>query len=500
MTTQTTGPSLKDGAGAGDSGKTLSLSVDQGGDKYWRKRIIGLPRVSDEEYERRVAEMDAAEIRSRGRNGIKFIGRGQPDEQWSAVVQALVEHGAIHKADWGEAAKSLWVKNLACPECGSSSGYARRDKVRDFALNQIRVTCTSGSGCGTQGVPTRLARANTNPGPTTIAASDVPAGEKSDPLGRLRAALVDTSGLDKIPEPEPLIRSVLFRDSLAWLQGKPGSGKSFVALDMAGAVGTGLPWQCYAVTAGPVLYIAAEGVSGMRWRVRAWEEVNGHPMDGVSWLPMPVQVDSQEWDALIELAAELEPLLIVADTQARITVGMEENAAKDMGVLVHRLERLRTASRACVLVVHHQGRSGEHMRGSTALEGAATTVMQTVKDDELVTVRNPKQKDAEEFDDITLRLVPTGQSAVLAMTDGTSHAGAHSAALKMASKWWAVFRDEQVSASKLIASEVASERTFYRHVRQLIDEVIASKEPVGRNTYYRLIRNPDPQEEDRHDY
>ena len=172
MTTQTTGPSLKDGAGAGDSGKTLSLSVDQGGDKYWRKRIIGLPRVSDEEYERRVAEMDAAEIRSRGRNGIKFIGRGQPDEQWSAVVQALVEHGAIHKADWGEAAKSLWVKNFACPECGSSSGYARRDKVRDFALNQIRVTCTSGGGCGTRKVLTRLGLTGAEPGPATIEASD----------------------------------------------------------------------------------------------------------------------------------------------------------------------------------------------------------------------------------------------------------------------------------------------------------------------------------------
>jgi AAA domain-containing protein len=325
-----------------------------------------------------------------------------------------------------------------------------------------------------------------------MAGPDVDPASSASRLERLRSSLVDSAGLDKIPQPEPLIRGVLFRDSLAWLQGNPGSAKSFLALDMAGCVGTGLPWQMFGVpAAGPVLFIAAEGVSGMRWRVRAWEDANTRAMDDVSWLPMPVQVDSRDWGALVDLAAELGPLLIVVDTQARVTVGLEENSAKDMGVFVHQLERLRIASGACVLVVHHQGRNGEHMRGSTALEGAATTILQVVKDDELVTVKNRKHKDSETFDDITLRLVPTRQSAVLMMSDGRSQA-ARGAALKMAVRWWAIFRDERVSTSKLLAAEVASERSFYRHVRQLVDEVTAARETVGRNTYYRLLRDPDP--------
>jgi len=223
---------------------TSTDSVDRGGDKYWRKRIIGLPRVSDEEYERRVAEMDAAEIRSRGRNGIKFIGRGQPDEQWSAVVQALVEHGAIHKVDWGEAAKSLWIKNITCPECGSSSGYARRDKVRDFALNQIRVTCTSGGGgCGTRKVLIRLGLAS---------AEQVTVIEASDPGRDLVTGVADATPVEgttwrpvdlgpylrgEITRPEPTV-GVARVDGLRLLYpgkehaviGEMESGKSWLAL------------------------------------------------------------------------------------------------------------------------------------------------------------------------------------------------------------------------------------------------------------------------------
>lgn len=92
------------------------------------------------------------------------------------------------------------------------------------------------------------------------------------------------------------------------------------------------------------------------------------------------------------LVAELQPTLILLDTQARITVGMEENAAKDMGEFVDKLERLRRASGACVLIVHHMGRNGEHMRGSTALEGAATTILQASKEDNEITVSCEKQR------------------------------------------------------------------------------------------------------------
>ncbi|MGC4942130.1 AAA family ATPase [Kribbella sp. DT2] len=305
-----------------------------------------------------------------------------------------------------------------------------------------------------------------------------------------RSALVDSEGLEGIPEPVPLITATLFTDSTAWIVGKPGHGKSFVALDIAGCVGTGQPWQDRGVIQGLVLYVAAEGVSGMKRRVRAWEQSYGRKMTGVVWLPMAVQAGKPaEWRGLRELAAELKPAMIVLDTQARITVGMEENAAKDMGEFIDALEKLRQATGACVLTVHHQGRSGDHMRGSTAMDGAATTVIRVEKDEDVITVKNPKQKDVDEFDDIELKLTPRLESAVLTLTDGKTAAGS-TAATKTAQRWYETFQTDKVTATKLIDAELTTKATFYRHVRVLIDQGLVVKEEQGRSTYYSLNRVP----------
>ncbi|WP_020385893.1 AAA family ATPase [Kribbella catacumbae] len=305
-----------------------------------------------------------------------------------------------------------------------------------------------------------------------------------------RNALVDSVGLDTIPEPIPLITATLFTDSTAWIVGKPGHGKSFVALDIAGCVGTGEAWQDRGVTQGLVLYVAAEGVSGMKRRVRAWEQSYGRKMTGVIWLPMAVQAGKPaEWRGLRELAADLKPAMIVLDTQARVTVGMEENAAKDMGEFIDALEKLRQATAACVLTVHHQGRSGDHMRGSTAMDGAATTVIRVEKDEDVITVKNPKQKDVDEFEDIELKLTPCGPSAVLTLTDGKT-AGSATAATKTAQRWYETFQTDKVTATKLIDAELTTKATFYRHVRILIDQGAVMKEEAGRATYYSLTRVP----------
>ncbi|MFS2291724.1 MAG: helicase RepA family protein [Actinomadura sp.] len=251
------------------------------------------------------------------------------------------------------------------------------------------------------------------------ASAAVPDDQAPSLLDRLRAALVDSAGLDDIPDPVPLIDGLLFRDSLAWLHGKPGHGKSFVALDWAGCVAGGLPWQAHDIERGPVVYLVAEGVAGVRQRVRAWEARTGAEMTGVQFLPVAVQLlNLAELGAFVELLAELAPALVVIDTQARVTVGADENSAKDMGQFVAALERIRTATGACVLLVHHESRTGENMRGSTALEGAAETVIRVHKDGPHIRLDNTKQKNGPEHAPLLLRLVPCGDSAVLQSHDG----------------------------------------------------------------------------------
>lgn len=295
-----------------------------------------------------------------------------------------------------------------------------------------------------------------------------------------------------MPEPVPLIKGLLPVDSLAWLQGRPGHGKSFIALDMAGCVATGESWQGFKVEKpGPVLYLAAEGAWGLRARVRAWEASMGRTMTGVHFLPTVINsISTGEWNELRALVEELRPALIVLDTQARITVSLEENSAKDMGLFIGRLDQLRKDTGACVLVVHHQGRAGDHMRGSTALEGAATTILAASKDDDLVTVKCVKQKEGREFGDITLRMVATNDSVVLAITD--ARRPSTTSRPKWLAEWWRLHGDEAVSVGVLVKSGVVSETTFHRSKRDLLSAGLVVREGRGNATRYQLTRDPAP--------
>ena len=76
-----------------------------------------------------------------------------------------------------------------------------------------------------------------------------------------------------------------------------------------------------------------------------------------------------------------------------------------MGLYVAAVDQLRLASAACLLTVHHEARAGDSLRGSTALEGAATTVIRATKDGTIVRLDCTKQKDGPEFDPIVAQLV-----------------------------------------------------------------------------------------------
>lgn len=228
--------------------------------------------------------------------------------------------------------------------------------------------------------------------------------DDQDPVDALIAELLDTDDLDHIPTLEPIIDDVLYRDTLARMNGESGSFKSFVSLDFAGCVGTGMDWHGRKVQQGLVVYVVAEGLKGVRKRVRAWEQHHDRKMTGVKFLPRPVQVKSPEWAVLTEACRQLDPALIIVDTQARVTVGVEENSATEMGQIVDRIEALRASCAACVLLVHHSGVSGERGRGSTSVKGAMQTELSVCRKgkgrDTRVTLKTGKQKDDEELSDL----------------------------------------------------------------------------------------------------
>ena len=204
--------------------------------------------------------------------------------------------------------------------------------------------------------------------------------EKAPEKERSGFRFIDVYDLEDTP-PDWLVQDFFECDSLAEIFGEPKSGKSFVAFDLALSVATGKDWHGQKVKQGPVLIIAGEGKRGIKRRIKAWEKQNGVKV------PRGALMISDRAAALTDagsLAQVLEgisetleqcggelPVLILIDTLARNFGPGNENATQDMNLFVQALDRLKDATRACVITVHHTGHAEkERARGSMALKGA----------------------------------------------------------------------------------------------------------------------------------
>lgn len=236
------------------------------------------------------------------------------------------------------------------------------------------------------------------------------------PPPRLADMILNTNQLAAIPQPRPLIPGFLFRDSLTWVGGAPGAYKSFLAVELACHVATGTTWRGHKVSPGRVLYIVAEGKSGIWKRVRAWQKAAGIDAQ-IDWLPIAPQVGTDMWEQLIAHTKDQGYDLILVDTQSRVTVGLDENQAEGSSKVVSHLTRLKDASGACVIIVHHLNRGGTNLRGSTVVDGAADTIIELVKVDGVSRVRNRKQKDVDEAGDYYVRSVAIEDSMILVEVD-----------------------------------------------------------------------------------
>ena len=212
-----------------------------------------------------------------------------------------------------------------------------------------------------------------------------------------------------LPDPEFLIEGMLVKDSFAVIYGPSGLGKTFLGLSIAFAVATRTSWNGKAVNGGSVVYVSAEGKAGLKDRSRALQQHNECSDEPPFWF-LTEAVNFLELAQINDLINEIKklaerPALIIVDTLARSFVGGNENDAKDMGLFIFGIDTLRRATGATVLVIHHTGKNekgGE--RGSSALRGAADTMIKCGGDMGLLFVQCDKQKDDEPFKDIQLKL------------------------------------------------------------------------------------------------
>ncbi len=235
-----------------------------------------------------------------------------------------------------------------------------------------------------------------------------------------------------------------------------------------------------------VLYVAAEGAFGFKGRIDAWETgwdiLIGDDQLGI--LPFPVNlmntVDVANLLAVIDWGGYS---FVVLDTLARCMVGADENSARDTGIVVDRLYRLldRTPNRRGVITgVHHTGKDGHTLRGSSAFEGGVDTVYSVTRDGVPVILDREKRKDGQVVDVHRLKfsgIEGTGSGLIEASRGDTCDHRAD----RLLSQFRSHFAGTGASATKLLK---VTDLPFYRALSDLVQRGSLVNQGTDRQTFY----------------
>lgn len=215
------------------------------------------------------------------------------------------------------------------------------------------------------------------------------------------------------------------------LFGASGGYKSFIALDFALHIASGRPWHNLATASGTVIYIAAEGATGLALRRRAWEQRHETEVgERFLTLEQPINLASaSDVDKLISSVQMLDepPVLFVVDTLSRCTPGVDENLPSATSLVVAALDRMRQETGAMsVLVIHHTAKGkSDSPRGNTGYPAAMDSVLSVRKGSKgAATLGKWKERDADDKRELQLRLdtvvLPSGETS-LAVGYGDAH-------------------------------------------------------------------------------
>jgi RecA-family ATPase len=305
---------------------------------------------------------------------------------------------------------------------------------------------------------------------TVIAGNWIEDQAREDAAADTPSRLVRDVDVMQWTPPVMLMGNRIPQNALVCLYGPSGLGKTFVALDLSLCYAAHRSWLGAAVSQpGRVVYVSTEGTSHVSVRLRGWFTAAGLDVTesvGFYLLPRAIALLSAESvNQFILEAASVSPALIVLDTLARCIVGADENSAKDMGLAIAACDRIRQATGATVLLVHHTGKNGDQERGSSALRGAADTVLALIDEGDSLKLVCDKQKDGPRFEPLKVRLVPVLEGATCVVDTGTLT----EAQVKAFETLRDIFGQDGATAAEWRGAASLSDRTFYRARKELID-------------------------------
>jgi hypothetical protein len=198
--------------------------------------------------------------------------------------------------------------------------------------------------------------------------------------------VMSIADLRALPARNYIIEGWIFEDSLGFVYGDPGCGKSFLILDWLLHLAYKMPtWHGIPIKSpGPILYILQEDERGLINRIDAFKKHYGlidDPEDfDIITLPLSFMNEACV-DAVVQTVQGIDKdyRLIPIDTVSRVLPGADENLQKEMTLFVQACERIRAVRRSTVIGVHHTNKNGA-MRGSSVFQGAGEFVYKLEKE------------------------------------------------------------------------------------------------------------------------
>ena len=228
-----------------------------------------------------------------------------------------------------------------------------------------------------------------------------------------------------------LVNTLWGREAVGIIGGEPKCGKSFLALDLAVAVASGVPALRHFPSAhpGPVVLFAAEDAGHIvRTRLEGIANAAGTTFNGldiavidVPVLRLDLESDRQRLHQTVE---RIRPRLLVLDPLVRLH-RVDENAVAEIAPILAFLRELQRRFDTAVVLVHHARKSaatrpGQALRGSSELHawGDSNLYLRRRKGQIVMSVEH---RAAASLNDIALELADDGHGAALRLRHPTAH-------------------------------------------------------------------------------
>jgi len=315
----------------------------------------------------------------------------------------------------------------------------------------------------------------------------------------------------EFPEVPWIIDSVLYKEGFCFIYGAEGTGKSFIALDMAKAIAEGTPWLDTFKVPAPinVLYLDKENPhSLMQKRAKG---LGGIP-DNLCWLEFPAEFQLYDNNGkLTPFATDLSSIvktekigLIIIDSFVDLMIG-NESSAGDTQVFFDSLRIL--FPNIAYLVLHHENKpaagtfrnSAQRLRGSTNINAQTFTMfrLEAIAKSKIdLTLQQTKARDEQKMDKfmIQMQVEPNPAEENKTIVTGFDYVGVVSSDASDNAEVEdsinlviGMSEDGSISRKDLITDLEASgisQRTIDRTIKKMLDGKNINKFKKGREVYY----------------